>query len=49
MDDKEKPTVVAATEDVPPADTEKPAPTQKTYKRPTITRHGNLRLMTQLE
>jgi hypothetical protein len=26
-----------------------PSPEKKTYKKPAISRHGNLRLMTQLE
>jgi hypothetical protein len=37
------------TPDSPSQGTAAAEPAQKTYKKPTITRHGNLRLMTQLE
>lgn len=32
-----------------PVETSAEAPAKKPYKSPTISRHGNLRLMTQLE
>lgn len=50
MDDKEKPSLPAATEaQSEPATETDDTQRKKTYKSPTIKRHGNLRLMTQLE
>ena len=48
MDEKEK--KVADTDQAPPAEGEASGEAKpKRYKRPTIARHGNLRMMTELE
>jgi hypothetical protein len=46
-DDEQKASAVSP--DEPPADGTGETETRKPYKSPTISRHGNLRLMTQLE